>query len=68
MKEARTEWLSDLTERQSEVYQMYYESQMTQSEIADRLGISQKAVDYRLEGIEKKMRNADNSVLTTLTK
>lgn len=55
-KETEAERRAAMTDKQREVYEMYYEDHMTQTEIAEQLGISQKAVDYRLEGIEKKMK------------
>ena len=55
-KETKAERRAMLTDKQLEVYDMYFDDCMTQCEIADRLGISQKAVDYRLDGIEKKMK------------
>lgn len=55
-EETRKERRAALTDKQLEVYDMYYGDCLTQCEIAERLGISQKAVDYRLDGIEKKMK------------
>ena len=46
-----------MTEKQREVFDLYYEDHLTQAEIAELLGISQKAVDYRLNGVEKKLKN-----------
>lgn len=55
-KETEAERRAALTDKQWEVYEMYYEDHLTQREIAEQLGISQKAVDCRLEGIEKKLK------------
>ena len=56
LKEARLERRSGLTEKQWEVYEMYCEDGRTQEEIAALLGISQKAVSCRLEGIERRLK------------
>ena len=55
-KEWDDECRAVLTDKQMEVYEMYYVDCLSQREIARQLGISQKAVEYRLEGIKKKMK------------
>lgn len=57
-KEAQAERRAALTDRQREVYMLYYEENLTQREIAERLGISQKAVALRLEAANGRLRNA----------
>lgn len=64
-KEAEAERRAVLTDKQREVYDMYYVDNLTQCEIARELGISQKAVDYRLEGIEKKFRKFSDDTSKT---
>lgn len=49
--------LDCLTDRQREVVTMYYLEQFTQGEIADKLGIKQRAVSYHLEAAMKKLKN-----------
>ena len=56
-KETEAERRAAMTEKQREVFDLYYEDHLTQAEIAELLGISQKAVDYRLNGVEKKLKN-----------
>ena len=53
-KEAAEERRKALTEKQKEAYDLYYEKGYTMEEIGNALGISQKAVDYRLQGAVKK--------------
>lgn len=48
--------MNKLTERQSEVIQLYFYKGMTQQEIADELGISQRAVSYVMSGALKKIK------------
>lgn len=48
--------MSKLTERQMEIIQLYYYKGMNQEEVAEELGISQRAVSYSLEGALKKIR------------
>ena len=55
-KETNREALSKLTEKQKEVYLLHHRDGYTQEEIAEMLHISQQAVDYRLNGAEKKIR------------
>lgn len=46
-----------LTDRQSEVIQLYYFKAMTQQKIAEELGISRPGVHYALQGALKKLKN-----------
>lgn len=39
-----------------EIIQLYYYKGMNQEEVAEELGISQRAVSYSLEGALKKIR------------
>lgn len=48
--ESRREMLESMTDKQREVFVLYYQYGYYQREIAEMLGITQKAVDYRLEG------------------
>lgn len=48
--------MSKLTERQTEVIQLYFYKGMSQEEIAEELGIGQRAVSYSLTGALKKIR------------
>ena len=59
-KEILQEQFAKLTDRQREVFLLYHRCGYNQQEIADMLGISQQAVDYRLAGAEKKIRNVTN--------
>ena len=61
-KEILQEQLAKLTDRQREVFLLYHRCGYNQQEIADMLGISQQAVDYRLAGAEKKIRNVTNFI------
>ena len=54
-KEEKAERCAGLSDKQQEVYQLYYVDNFTQEEIADMLGISQQAVNYRLESVRKKI-------------
>ena len=54
-KEEKAERCAELSDKQQEVYQLYYVDSFTQEEIADMLGISQQAVNYRLESVRKKI-------------
>lgn len=45
-----------LTERQLEIVQLYYYKGLNQEEVAEELGISQRAVSYSLEAALKKIR------------
>jgi predicted DNA binding protein len=53
--EERKEAESLLTEKQLEAARLHYTMGFNQYEIAKILGISQKAVDYRLNGAEAKV-------------
>jgi len=55
-EERRREMLEAMTDKQREVFILYYQEGYNQYEIADMLGISQKGVAYRLEGAVKKVR------------
>lgn len=48
--------MGKLTERQREIIELYYFKGMTQQEIADELGIGQRAVSHSLEGALKKLK------------
>ena len=48
--ERNKEMLDSMTDKQREVFLLYYKDGYTQQQIADMLGLSQKAVDYRLDG------------------
>lgn len=47
---------ADMTEKQAEAFRLYYDEDMTQEEIGKTLGISQRSVSYRLDGMEQKLR------------
>lgn len=55
-RETREEMLAAMTDKQKEVFIMYYRDGMTQDQIAEIIGISQKGVDYRLDGALKHAR------------
>lgn len=55
-KETRREMLESMTEKQREVFILYYQYGYTQQEIADMLGISKQSVNERLEGSVRKVR------------
>ncbi|MCM1530337.1 MAG: sigma-70 family RNA polymerase sigma factor [Alistipes sp.] len=55
-RETREEMLASMTDKQKEVFIMYYRDGMTQDQIAEVIGISQKGVDYRLDGAIKHAR------------
>ena len=59
-KEERAERLAVLSDRQREVYELYFEENFTQEEIAAMTGISQQAVSHLLDKIRKKFRNFYN--------
>lgn len=48
--------MSKLTERQTEVLQLYFYKGMTQQEIAEKLGMRQQSVNDCLKGALKKIR------------
>ena len=50
--------MSKLTERQTEVIQLYFYKGMTLQEIAEELGITKPAVHYAMKGALKKMRKS----------
>lgn len=50
--------MSKLTERQTEVIQLYFYKGMTLQEIAEELGIAKPAVHYAMKGALKKMRKS----------
>lgn len=49
--------LADLTDRQRETLRLYYFEHNEQSEIAERLGISQRVVSFHVESAIKKIAN-----------
>lgn len=55
-KEMIQEQLAKLTEKQKEVFILYHKYGYSQQEIADILGVTQKAVDFRLKAAENKVR------------
>ena len=50
--------MSKLTERQTEVIQLYFYKGMTLQEIAEELGITKPAVHYAMKGALKKMKKS----------
>lgn len=55
-RETREEMLAAMTDKQRETFIMYYRDGMTQDQIAEVIGISQKGIDYRLDGALKHAR------------
>ena len=55
-KETREEMLASMTDKQREVFVLYYQYGYTQQEIADMVGISKQSVNERLEGALKKAK------------
>ena len=55
-KETRQEMLACMTDKQREVFTLYYQYGYTQQEIADKLGISKQSVNERLDGALKKVK------------
>ena len=55
-KSAIREILSQLTPKQRKVIEMRFWGKMSNKKIADKLGISEEAVHYRLEGALKKLK------------
>ena len=55
-KETRREMLESMTDKQREVFTLYYYDGLKQREIAERLGISRDSVNDRLEGALKKVK------------
>ena len=47
-RETREEMLADMTDKQREVFILYYRDCMTQDEIAEMLGIAKMSVNERL--------------------
>ena len=62
-KEEKAERCADLTEKQREVYQMYYDDGLTVYEIADMLGMSHQAVSVRLDAVRKKITGFYSRIL-----
>ena len=56
MIEAVPEVLGKLTEKQKEVVELYYGENLTEEQIAQRIGISRDSVHDRIEGAEKKFK------------
>ena len=57
-KETRREMLECMTDKQREVFILYYNQGYKQQEIADMLGINHRAVGFRLDGAMKKIKNS----------
>ena len=55
-KETQEEMLASMTEKQREVFILYFREGYTQQEIADMFGISKQSVNERLEGAVKKAK------------
>lgn len=55
-EETRSEMLSGMTDKQREVFVLYYQNGYTQQEIADMLGVAQRSICERLEGALKKAK------------
>ena len=51
-----------LTERQKNIYHMYYNDDMTLAEIADRFGISRQAVNFSLKQAQKNFESFENAL------
>ena len=62
-KEAAEERRKALTERQENVYVLYYEKEMTQEEIADSLGITQPAVNKLLDKCHRRIKEYEEKNL-----
>ena len=56
-KETRREMLESMTDKQREVFLLYYYDGFKQRQIAEMLGISRDSVNDRLEGALKKVKN-----------
>lgn len=56
-KEAAEERRKALSEKQRQVFMMRYEQDMTQQQIAERLGVSQNTVNYHLKTGSKVLKN-----------
>ena len=55
-KETREEMLASMTDKQREVFVLYYHRGYTQREIADLIGITKQSVNERLEGAVRKAK------------
>lgn len=55
-KETRREMLESMTEKQRDVFTLYYQYGYTQKEIAETLGISKQSVHERLDAALKKVK------------
>ena len=55
-EERRREMLEAMTDKQREVYVLYYQEGYNQYEIAEMLGIERRTVGDRLDGAQKKVR------------
>lgn len=55
-RETREEILAAMTDKQREVFVMYYRDGYTLQEIANKMGINHRAVGFRLEGALKKAK------------
>ena len=55
-KETRREMLESMTEKQREVFILYYHYGYNQYEIADMLGVDQTSIRDRLEAVLKKIK------------
>ena len=55
--------MSRLTERQTEVIQLYFYKGMTLQEIAEELGITKPAVHYAMKGAPKKLEKVFDELL-----
>lgn len=55
-RETREEMLAAMTDKQREVFVMYYRDGMTQEKIAAKLGINRRAIGFRLDGALKKAK------------
>ena len=56
VKMEKEEMLERLTDKQKEVYVLYYDEGYTQAEIAEVMGVSQKAVGQHIMLANKKIR------------
>ncbi len=55
-KETREEMLASMTDKQREVFLLYYRDGFTQQQIADMIGISKQSVNERLAGAVDRVR------------
>ena len=56
-----------LTLKEQNIFSLYYEENLSLSEIAENLGISRSAVGNKVKTVEKKLQNYEN-LLQVLTK